>query len=73
MHDSWEPWSELRANDRVHAYMRAHGMGMIISPLYAPGVVPGVVQGLAPGVVPAPYYFPVVVHPGMRPDPAARP
>ena len=38
-HDSWEPWSELRANDRVHAYMRANGMGNIISPLYAPGVV----------------------------------
>ena len=38
-HDSWEPWSELRANDRVHVYMRAHGMGNIIFPLYAPGVV----------------------------------
>ena len=38
-HDSWGPWSELRANDRVHAYMRTHGMGLIISPLYAPGVV----------------------------------
>ena len=38
-HDSWEPWSELRANDRVHVYMRAHGMGNIISPLYAPGLV----------------------------------
>ena len=71
-HDSWEPWSELRANDRVHAYMRAHEMGRIISPLYAPGVVPGVVQGMAPGAVPAPYYFPVVVHPGMRPDPVHR-
>ena len=71
-HDSWEPWSELRANDRVHAYMRANGMGMIISPLYAPGVVPGAVQGVAPGGVPAPYHFPVVVHPGMRPDPVHR-
>ena len=39
LYDTWEPWSELRANDRVHAYMRAHGMGNIISPLYAPGVV----------------------------------
>ena len=34
-HGSWEPWSELRANDIVHAYMRAHGMGSIISPQYA--------------------------------------
>ena len=34
-HDSWKPWSKLRANDIVHAYMRAHGMGLIISPLYA--------------------------------------
>ena len=33
--DSWEPWSALRANDIVHAYCRAHGMGSIISPLYA--------------------------------------
>ena len=33
--DSWEPWSELRANDIVHAYCRAHGMASIISPLYA--------------------------------------
>ena len=39
LYDTWEPWSELRANDRVHAYMRANGMGNIISPLYAPGVV----------------------------------
>ena len=39
LHDTWEPWSELRANDRVHAYMRANGLGRIISPLYAPGVV----------------------------------
>ena len=40
-HDSWEPWSELRANDIVHAYMRAHGMGSIISPLYrVPGIHP---------------------------------
>ena len=40
-HDSWEPWSELRANDIVQAYMRAHGMGRIISPLYAlPGIHP---------------------------------
>ena len=55
-HDSWEPWSELRANDRVHAYMRDHGMGNIISPLYPP----------------VPYHFSVVVHPGMRPDPVHR-
>ena len=39
LYDTWEPWSELRANDRVHTYMRANGMGNIISPLYAPGVV----------------------------------
>ena len=39
LYDTWEPWSELRANDRVHAYMRANGMGNIISPLYAPSVV----------------------------------
>ena len=39
LYDTWEPWSELRANDRVHAYMRANGMGMVISPQYAPGVV----------------------------------
>ena len=39
MHDSWEPWSELRANDRVHAYMRANGLGTIISPQYALGIV----------------------------------
>ena len=39
LYDTWEPWSELRANDRVHTYMRAHGMGNIISPLHATGVV----------------------------------
>ena len=33
--DSWEPWSELRANNIVHTYCRAHGMASIISPLYA--------------------------------------
>ena len=35
-YDSWEPWSELRANSIVHAYMRSHGMASIISPLYRP-------------------------------------
>ena len=48
-YDTWEPWSELRANDRVHAYMRAHGMGRIISHMYA----------LPVG------HPPVVVHPGI--------
>ena len=33
-YDSWEPWSGLRANFIVHAYMRANGMAQIISPLY---------------------------------------
>ena len=39
LHDTWEPWAELRSNDRVHAYMRATGLGMIISPQYGPGEV----------------------------------
>ena len=33
-HDTWEPWSGLRANSIVHAYMRTHGMSASISPLY---------------------------------------
>ena len=36
-YDSWEPWSELRANSIVHAYMRQHNMSRIISPLYSGG------------------------------------